>query len=75
MLTINFNNGLEDFENLSELVKFLNSALYYADEVYILDPFTSDAMAYSELNESDIKDYFSDVLVYDFEPLRVVQTF
>jgi|AntRauTorckE5430_2_1112549.scaffolds.fasta_scaffold18954_2 hypothetical protein len=75
MLSINFNNGLQEFENLSELIKFLNSALYYSDEVYIFEPITSDAIPYSELDESDIEDYFSNILFYDCETLQVAQTF
>ena len=77
MFTIILNESETTYNTINDVIKYLNSSLYYCDELYITSPIELDSLEYSELYESDIEDLFSDALHYTKDAkqvLTIVQT-
>lgn len=68
--SINFSNEIQNFNSIKELKTFLNSALYYADEVVLFNHKANVQVNYSETN--DIAGLISECNDYD-EVLNVAQ--
>lgn len=66
-------NSEETFQNIKDLKKYLNEALYYSEEIYLwVDCFYNDVFKYSETN--DIRSLLTEANYYD-SILNVAPTF
>jgi len=61
--------------SMKELIKFLNCALYYCEELQIQDPITKDFHPYSSMDESELEAITDSAKEYEFNELTVVQQY
>ena len=61
---INFNNEIQNFETLKEAEKFLNSALYYCDELFLTIDF-SEVYNYSSIKKETFRFLLDEAKFYN----------
>lgn len=74
-LKIELGGSTSNFDTFEEAIKFLNSALYYCNTLYIFLPLFEDIVDYATLEDEDIKDMFEDIETFGLDTLKIVQIF